>query len=52
MLLRTNEIVKRYKLSRHTLLNYEKTGILKTYKTPGGHRRFLESDIKKLLGLK
>ncbi|MGM0366669.1 MAG: IS607 family transposase, partial [Actinomycetota bacterium] len=51
MLLRINDIENKYKLTHNSLKEWEKKGLLKSYKTPGGHRRYLESDIKRLLEL-
>jgi len=51
MLLRQSEIKKFYKIDRVSLYSYENQGILKSYKTPGKHRRYLKEDIEKLLGL-
>jgi len=33
------------------LINWEKKGVLKAYRTPGGVRRYKKEDIEKLLGL-
>jgi len=49
LLLRINDIENKYKLTHNSLKNWEKRGLLQSYKTPGGHRRYLESDIQKLL---
>jgi predicted site-specific integrase-resolvase len=43
-----NEI---YGLSRMTLINYEKKGLIKPLRTPGGVRRYKVEDIEKLLGM-
>ncbi|MGM0366681.1 MAG: IS607 family transposase, partial [Actinomycetota bacterium] len=48
MLLRISDIENKYKLTHNSLKEWEK-GLLKSYKTSGGHRRYLESDIKQLL---
>lgn len=51
MLLRISDIKNKYRLTHNSLKKWEKRGILKSYKTPGGHRRYLESDIQKLLAI-
>lgn len=51
MLLRIKDIENKYKLTHNSLKEWEKGGLLKSYKTPGGHRRYLESDIQQLLKL-
>ena len=40
-----------YGLSRMALINYEKKGLLKSLKTPGGIRRYRVEDIERLLGM-
>jgi putative resolvase len=40
-----------YGLSRGSLLNYEKQGLINPVRTPGGVRRYRVEDIEKLLGL-
>jgi predicted site-specific integrase-resolvase len=49
LLLRISDIENKYKLTHNSLKDWEKKGFLKSYKTPGGHRRYLESDIQHLL---
>ncbi len=49
MLLRIGDIESKYKLTHNSLKEWERRGLLISYKTPGGHRRYLESDIQKLL---
>jgi len=34
-----------------TLINYEKKGLIKPLRTPGGVRRYKVEDIEKLLGM-
>ncbi len=34
-----------------TLRNWDKKGKIKTFRTPGGHRRFRKSDLDALLGI-
>ena len=38
-------------ISRTTILHWEEQGKIKVYKTSGGHRRFLKSDLEKLIGI-
>ena len=40
-----------YGLCRLALINYEKNGLLKSLKTPGGIRRYRVEDIERLLGM-
>ncbi len=40
-----------YGLSRITLINYEKKGLIKPVRTPGGVRRYRVEDIERLLGM-
>lgn len=40
-----------YDLTRQTLWNWEKKGLLQPAKTPGGQRRYSEQEIRGLLGL-
>ena len=49
MLLRIGDIKNKYKLTHNSLKKWENKGLIKSYKTPGGHRRYLESDIQHLL---
>lgn len=51
MLLRVKEIKEKYAIGHTSLLEWEKQGILEPHRTPGGHRRYLQSDIEKLLKL-
>ena len=51
MLLRISDIENKYRLTHNSLKEWEKRGLLSAYKTPGGHRRYLESDIQKLLNM-
>jgi len=34
-----------------TLRNWEKKGLIKAFRTPGGHRRFKKSELDKILGI-
>lgn len=49
MLLRISDIETKYRITHNSLKEWEKSGFLSSYKTPGGHRRYLGSDIQKLL---
>jgi predicted site-specific integrase-resolvase len=50
-LLTIKECKEVYGLSRGSLLNYEKQGLINPVRTPGGVRRYRVEDIEKLLGL-
>lgn len=43
------EASKFLSVSKSTLRRWEKEGKIKSYRTPGNHRRYLEEDLKKLL---
>lgn len=47
-LLSPKEVKKRYSISDRTLYRYEKQGKLYPARTPGGHRRYLESELIQL----
>lgn len=51
MLLTAQEVKERYGLHRNTLLNWEKQGLLRPFRTPGGRRRYRKEDIERLLGM-
>ena len=51
MLLNAQKVKELYGIHRNTLLKWEKEGLLKPVKTPGGRRRYKKEDIEKLLGL-
>ncbi|GAG08881.1 unnamed protein product [marine sediment metagenome] len=51
MLLRINDIEKKYRISHDSLKEWESQGLLPVYKTPGGHRGYLGIDIHKLLNI-
>lgn len=38
-------------ITRTTILRWEEQGYIKVYKTSGGHRRYLKSDLEKLIGI-
>ena len=44
------EITKRYNVSRSALLDWERKSYLRCSKTPGGHRRYEEEDVKRIMG--
>jgi predicted site-specific integrase-resolvase len=50
-LLSVKECKEIYGLSRITLINYEKKGLIKPVRTPGGVRRYRVEDIERLLGM-
>lgn len=49
MLLKATEIKEKYKIHHDTLLKWERESKLEAKRTAGGHRRWLEDDIQKLL---
>jgi putative resolvase len=49
-LLTSHQVAKLLNVWPETLRRWEKEGKLKALRTPGGHRRYKESQIKKLLG--
>jgi DNA-binding transcriptional MerR regulator len=52
-LLTREEIWETYKISRSTLLSWEKQELFyNLIRLPSGHRRYLKSDIHQILGLK
>jgi predicted site-specific integrase-resolvase len=40
-----------YSISRRTLINWEKEGLITPLRTPKGIRRYRKEDIEKLLGM-
>ncbi|MFJ5758587.1 IS607 family transposase [Neobacillus sp. NPDC093182] len=38
-------------ITRTTILRWEEQGKIKVYKTSGGHRRYLKSDLEKIIGM-
>jgi len=50
-LLSTKECKEIYGLSRATLIKYEKKGLIKPLRTPGGIRRYRVEDIERLFGM-
>jgi len=51
-LLSIKNIKELYGISRITLINWEKKGLLNPIRTPGGQRRYRKEDIEELLNLK
>lgn len=47
--LSAGEALKVAHISRSTLLRAEKAGRITPYRTPGGHRRYLASDLRALM---
>lgn len=47
-LLSPKEVKKLYSVSDRTLYRYEKQGKIHPARTPGGHRRYLESELVQL----
>jgi len=50
-LLTIKNIKEAYGISRTTLINWEKKGLLSPIRTPGGQRRYRREDIEKILQL-
>jgi len=50
-LLSTKDCKEIYGLSRATLINYEKKGLIEPLRTPGGIRRYRIEDIERLFGM-
>lgn len=50
-LLTIKKIKEIYGISRSTLINWEKEGLLQPVRTPGNQRRYRKEDIEKLLNL-
>ena len=44
------DIKKYYNIGRHSLYRWEKLGLLKSYATPGGRKRYRKNDIERVLG--
>ena len=51
-ILSMKDIKKLYGISRMTLINWEKKGLIKPIRTPGGQRRYIKRDIDELLQLR
>jgi len=48
MLLKISEVSERLGVTIESLREWEKSGLIKPFRTPGGHRRYSEEDILKL----
>lgn len=48
-LLTMKEVKQSLNVCRQTLINWDHAGTLKACRTVGGHRRYRESDIKRLM---
>ncbi len=51
MLLNIQKVKETYNISRSTLINWEKEGLISPIRTPKGRRRYKKEDIEKLLGM-
>ena len=51
ILLTTAEVAKRLSVSQWTIRHWDSTGKLKALRTKGGHRRYRESEINRLMGI-
>ncbi|WP_009610479.1 IS607 family transposase [Caldanaerobacter subterraneus] len=51
MLLSMQKVKEIYDISRRTLINWEKEGLITPVRTPKGRRRYKKEDIEKLLGM-
>jgi len=51
ILFSAQQIKRIYGIHRNTLLLWEKQGLIKPIRTPGGRRRYLRDEIERLLGL-
>ncbi|ADV79203.1 MAG TPA: IS607 family transposase [Thermoanaerobacter sp.] len=51
MLLSMQKVKEIYSISRRTLINWEKEGLITPLRTPKGRRRYRKEDIEKLLGM-
>jgi excisionase family DNA binding protein len=49
-MLNIEEASKLLGVSKRTLRNWEKIGKIKSYRTPGGHRRYDEQYLLKIIG--
>lgn len=45
------EAAEKYSLSRRSLIRYEADGLIEPVRTPGGQRRYPESELLRLYGL-
>jgi len=51
VLLSAQQVKEVFGIHRNTLLKWEKEGLLRPVKTPGGRRRYRKRDIERLLGI-
>ncbi|AIS53286.1 integrase [Thermoanaerobacter kivui] len=51
MLLSMQKVKEMYSISRRTLINWEKEGLITPVRTPKGIRRYKKEDIEELLGM-
>ena len=51
-ILSMKDIKELYGISRMTLINWEKKGLIKPIRTPGGQRRYIKKDIDELLQIR
>jgi excisionase family DNA binding protein len=49
-LLKSGEAAAMFRVDRRTLARWAKEGKITSIRTPGGHRRFRESEVLRLLG--
>lgn len=49
--LSTRHVCSKYDVTRDSLLRWEKDGHIQSGETPGGYKRFLESDVREMLNL-
>lgn len=47
-LYKLKEVQEKFGVSRRTLIYYEEQGLIRPARTPGGHRRYPESELLKL----
>ncbi len=52
MLLNMSKVKEYYNISRITLLRWEKEGLIKSYRTPKGRRRYKKSELEEIMGVK
>lgn len=51
MLVSSAVLKKKYGVSRFILRQWVLAGVIKSFETPGGHYRYLEGEVKKVLGI-